>query len=78
MEIVLQTLQICAVVAHRLAQPVPNVDPDAEAKRLAWARYCALTIVGARYQNYEAYFQSLTPDDQDGWRAVAAAKGVQK
>lgn len=57
----------CARVAHRLAQPAPVVDPDAEAKN-AYTNYQAGTGVKA------ARWEDLFECDRNGWRAVAAAQ----
>jgi hypothetical protein len=58
---------------HRLAQPVPKVDPDAEAKRLAWewAKACGASSM---YTSAENMWLSIAESQRNGWRAVAAAK----
>lgn len=63
-----------ASVAHRLAQPAPVADPDAEAKRLAWLHYTTMNSIPARalYKSPDALWDSETYT-RDGWRAVAAA-----
>lgn len=72
--------QDCARVAHHLAQPVPEVDPDAAAKRLAWLHYTVtentsgLTTGNRRYPRNEAELWADMPEsNRNGWRAVAAA-----
>lgn len=57
----------CARVAHRLAQPAPKIDPDAEAKRV----YSAF-VIGTCMQ--QASWDDLPEGLKAGWRAVAAAK----
>jgi hypothetical protein len=54
---------------HRLAQPVPVVDPDAEAKRVF------TTYVNAVGTFRKCHWDGLDEENRNGWRAVAAAKG---
>lgn len=69
-----------ARVAHRLAQPVPVVDADAEAKRLAfiwWLRQ-ASEVEARRYSSEEYWCCAIDEDTRNGWRAVAAAKEAER
>ena len=74
-------IQECARVAHRLAQPTPAVDPDKEAKALAWLQYQTEQSTSGLHTFDPAPFKSddeiwgSTPEPaRNGWRAVAAAK----
>jgi len=58
-----------ARVAHRLAQPLPKVDPDAEAKRVAWEFYSIMTP--GKFSSKEEMWCDLGPELWNGWRAVA-------
>jgi len=65
--------EACAIIAHRLAQPAPVVDPDAEAKRLAWIYYEATPGPG-KFKTPEEYWEDGDEEVQNGWRAVAKEK----
>ena len=70
------SVEFCARVAHRLAQPVPVVDADAEAKRLAWLQYNTATPPGHPHRYFvdvEELWHNHTEQWRNGWRAVAAA-----
>ena len=65
--------------AHRLAQPTPKVDADAEAKRMAWeyekaAQDIIQPIPNEHNRMQEHWDHWLTESKRNGWRAVAAAK----
>ena len=65
--------QAFACVAHHLAQPAPVVDPDAEAKRLAWEHHrCDCSGIHKDAEHY--WSKALTNARKDFWRAVAVAK----
>jgi len=61
----------CARVAHRLAQPVPKVDPDAEAKRLAWEHVEACGLAG-QYTNQSQFWETRYEPTRAFWRRIAA------
>lgn len=65
-----------ARMAHRLATtPAPEVDPDAEAKRLAWAHKCAsFPAASDDDRTSDDWWPTLSERDKAGWRAVAAMK----
>jgi len=65
--------EMAARIALRLAQPVPKVDPDAEAKRECWAYFSA--AFPDDYKNEKDCWADRTDPQRRGWRAVAAAKG---
>lgn len=68
-----ETFAHCARVAHRLATtPAPEVDPDAEAKRLAFAYLKNTELVG--FWTAGQHWGDLTEIKRNGWRAVASAK----
>jgi hypothetical protein len=67
-------VQECARVAHRLAQPVPVVDPDAEAKRLCWT--CHSAAFPEDYKDVNDCWEDRTEMQRIGWRAAAKGDGA--
>ena len=65
------TINKIGAAFHRLAQPVPVVDPDAEAKRLAWVQYT--TAGGGHRVDADALWRGFDSAAKDSWRAVVAA-----
>ena len=62
-----------ARVAHRLAQPVPEVDVDAGAKEALWRFWCA--VPGRNpYASKEAAWREATNEDKSRWINFAAAE----
>ena len=71
-------LDLCARVAHRLAQPAPKIDQDAEAMRLCYIAYKirnsnSKTINSHPITEWHVWFYA-DEFERNAWRAVAAAK----
>lgn len=64
----------CARIAHRLSQPAPKPDPDAEAKRLAWAHESGSFEKNTMFTDANSLWTQISEANRSGWRAVAAAK----
>lgn len=57
-----------------LAKPVATeVDPDAEAKRLAWVHWKGM-YPETSCANKDVLWNGFSEDTRNGWRAVASAK----
>jgi len=72
-----RVIDICARVAHRLAQPVPEVDKDDKARRLAWDFHNVKRSSEIRAGITQTEFRiwpEMHESERDAWRAVAAAQ----
>ena len=64
-------LKAIAINIHRLANtPVPVVDPDALAKKIAWIHASTSRITNGQ-NDANGYWLTFSERDQVGWRAVA-------
>lgn len=66
--------ELCARLVHELAQSVSKVDPDAEAKRLAWEWYSHEYFCGL-FRNAEDLWSQMVDSNKNRWRAVVKAIG---
>lgn len=66
---------VCARVAHRLAQPAPAEDADKDAKALAFIHWGQRSDSRQMMDNKteEVLWEILSSDERNGWRAVVAA-----